>query len=155
MIQGVLPTAVTVSDMQQSLAFYGGLLGFSVSAELPPETERARWDAYHRQVCGIPDSQIKVVYLVAPDGKTYLELVEYLRPKLAVPARRGLAEPGTAMIALSVEDSATAVAALRDAGVDVLSDPVPYTTDDGVSSYTTYFYDPDGNALCLFEVLGE
>ena len=42
---------------------------------------------------------------------------------------------------------------LRAAGVEVLSNPVPYTTDDGVSSHTTYFYDPDGHALCLFEIV--
>lgn len=57
------------------------------------------------------------------------------------------------MVALAVEDSAAAVAGLRAAGIEVLSDPVPYTTDEGVSSYTTYFYDPDGHALCRFEVL--
>jgi hypothetical protein len=30
--------------------------------------------------------------------------------------------------------------------------PVPYVLD-GVSTYTTYLYDPDGNILCLFEVV--
>lgn len=100
-----------------------------------------------------PDSQIKVVYLVAPDEATHVELVEYLIPRVDASPRRGLAEPGTALVALAVEDSAAAVAGLRAAGIEVLSDPVPYTTDEGVSSYTTYFYDPDGHALCLFEVL--
>lgn len=155
MISSVLPTALAVSNLERSLRFYCDLLGFRVSARLPPAAERERWDRYHEQVCGIPGAQIEVVYLEAPDGETHLELIEYLRPKAAGPARRGLHEPGTAIVALGVKGSAAAAERLRAAGVDVLCDPVPYTTDDGASSLTTYFYDPDGNALCLFELVGE
>ena len=153
MIQSVLPSALAVSDMERSLAFYCGLLGFRVSAELPNRAERERWDRYHEKVCQIPQAQISVVYLEAPDGETHLELIEYLKPKVSAPPRRGLNEPGTAIIALGLRGSQKAVERLRAAGVEVLSDPGPYTTDEGVSSYTTYLYDPDGNALCLFEVL--
>jgi catechol 2,3-dioxygenase-like lactoylglutathione lyase family enzyme len=153
MISAVLPTALTVSDLERSLEFYRDLLGFTVAAELPAGPERERWDRYHEQVCRIPDAQIKVVYLAAPDGKTHLELIEYVRPRSEPRPRPGLNEPGTSIVALATTGSERAAARLRDAGVAVLSDPVPYTTDDGVSSLTTYFYDPDGNALCLFEVL--
>lgn len=153
MISSVLPTALAVSDLERSIAFYRDLLGFRVAAELPPPAERERWDAYHEQVCRIPGAQIEVVYLEAPDGRTHLELIEYVSPKAPQPSRRGLHEPGTAIVALAVEGSREAVERLRAAGVEVLADPVPYTTDDGASSLTTYFYDPDGNALCLFESL--
>ena len=151
MISSVLPTALAVSDLARSLDFYCGLLGFRVAAELPPAAERERWDRYHEQVCRIAGAQIAVVYLEAPDGATHLELIEYVRPKAPVPPRRGLHEPGTAIVAFGVSGAREAVARLRAAGVDVLSDPVPYTTDDGVTTTTTYLYDPDGNALCLFE----
>jgi catechol 2,3-dioxygenase-like lactoylglutathione lyase family enzyme len=151
MITGVLPTALSVSDMERSLGFYCDLLGFEVAAELPPEAERDRWDDYHERVCRIPGAQIRVVYLAAPDGESHLELIEYLRPKSAPRERRGLHEPGAAIVALACTESAEAVERLRAGGVHVLSDPVPYETDDGARSRTTYFYDPDGNALCLFE----
>jgi glyoxylase I family protein len=151
-IESVLPTALTVSDLERSLRFYCDLLGFTVSAELPPERERDRWDRYHEQVSGIPGARIRVVYLQAPDGKTHLELIEYLEPKQDS-GRRELSCPATAIVALAVRDSAAAVERLRDAGVEVLSDPVRYRSDDGQESLTTYLYDPDGNALCLFEVL--
>lgn len=153
MIEGVLPTALTVSDMERSLTFYCDLLGFEVAAELPSDSERGRWDAYHEEVCRIGGARIRVVYLRAPDGETHLELVEYLSPKAKPDRRRGLHEPGTSIVALSVKDSATAVGRLRAAGVEVLSDPVPYRTGEGQESLTTYFYDPDGNALCLFELV--
>jgi catechol 2,3-dioxygenase-like lactoylglutathione lyase family enzyme len=154
-ISTVLPTALAVSDLERSLRFYCDLLGFRVSARLPYPAERERWDRYHEQVCRIAGAQIEVVYLEAPDGETHLELIEYLRPKAAGAPRRGLQEPGTAIVALGVKGSQAAVERLRAAGVEVLADPVSYTTDDGVSSLTTYFYDPDGNALCLFELVGE
>jgi catechol 2,3-dioxygenase-like lactoylglutathione lyase family enzyme len=152
-IESVLPPALTVSNMERALAFYRDLLGFSVAAELPPEAERARWDAYHEQVSQIPGARIRVVYMQAPDGETHLELIEYVEPKEAPRPRPSFATPGTAIVALGVRDSAAAVERLRAAGVEVVADPVHYRTDEGEESYTTYLYDPDGNALCLFEVL--
>jgi catechol 2,3-dioxygenase-like lactoylglutathione lyase family enzyme len=153
MITTVLPTALTVSDMQRSLAFYRDLLGFKVGGELPSAAERERWDRYHVQVCGIPNARINVIYLVAPDGKSELELIEYASPKQPAPERPALSQPGTSIVALAVRDSREAVGRLRGAGVEVLSDPIHYRTDEGEESFTTYLYDPDGNALCLFEVL--
>jgi catechol 2,3-dioxygenase-like lactoylglutathione lyase family enzyme len=153
MIESVLPTALTVSDMDRALGFYRDLLGFELAVELPPKDERERWDAYHERVCGITGSRIDVAYLQATDGATHLELIEYLRPKLEPAPPRSLAEPGVSIVALRVRNSAAVVERLRAAGVDVLSDPVRYRTDAGEESYTTYLYDPDGNALCLFETL--
>lgn len=153
MIDRVLPTALTVSDLQRSLAFYCDLLGFQVAARLPPDAERERWDSYHREVSGIEDAVIHVVYLQTPDGQSHLELIEYASPRLRASGRRSLAEPGSTIVALATSDSAGAVARLREAGVEVLSNPVPYETDSGERSLTTYLFDPDGNALCLFESL--
>lgn len=153
MIQSVLTTALTVSDLERSVAFYCGLLGFRVVAELPPASERERWDRYHEQVCGLPGAQIDVVYLEAPDGKTHLELIEYVKPKLPARVRAGVHEPGTAIVAFGLSGSGPLAERLRLEGVEVVSDPVPYETDDGVATMTTYLYDPDGNALCLFETV--
>lgn len=153
MIDSVLTTAVTVSDMERSLAFYRDLLGFRVAAELPPPAERERWDAYHRQVCGVDDAVIRVVYLEAPDGRTALELIEYMSPKRPPQAPSEVEQGGTVIVALAVSDSESAVARIREAGVEALSDPVPYVTDDGVSSKTTYLRDPDGTLLCFFEII--
>ena len=153
MITSVNTTALTVSDMKRSVAFYCDLFGFKVVVELPPPAERQRWDQYHEEVCGIKGAQILVNYLEAPDGKSSLELIEYLKPKKVAPSRRSIEEPGVTIVPFGVKDSKYAVKKLREAGVEVLSDPVPYETDDGVRSFTTYLYDPDSNAICLFEIL--
>lgn len=153
MIDSVLTTAVTVSDMERSLAFYRDLLGFKVAVELPPPAERERWDAYHQQVCNVYDAVIRVVYMEAPDGQTALELIEYTSPKQPPPPPSNVDQGGTVIIALAVSDSESVVAKVREAGVETLSDPVPYVTDDGVSSKTTYLRDPDGTLLCFFEII--
>lgn len=153
MIDSVLTTAVTVSDMERSLAFYRDLLGFRVAVELPPAAERERWDAYHRRVCGVDDAVIRVVYMEAPDGETALELIEYTMPKRPPRSPSSVDRGGTVIVALAVSGSESVVTRIREAGVETLSDPVPYVTDDGVSSKTTYLRDPDGTLLCLFEVI--
>ena len=152
MISTRLPTGLVVSDMARSLAFYCDLLGYRVGGELPLTGERDRWDAYYERLCGIKGARIKCVYLEAPEGETHLELIQHEEPKVAAPPRRDLHEPGTAIVVLGMTESLEVVTRLRAAGVDVVSDPVPYVSDDGsYSSLTTYLYDPDGIGLCLFE----
>ena len=156
LVTGIDVPAVIVRDMDRSLAFYRDLLGLTVADEKGVDTgwddaEEQRWNAYHEKVCGIPGAKIKVVFLAAPDG-SQLELVEYVGTKAPAGSRRAFSEPGSAIIPFALTDSAATVAALREAGVDVIADPEPYLLD-GIRSNTTYLYDPDGNALCLFEVV--
>lgn len=157
LVNGVDTPAITVSDMKQSLEFYRDLLGMEVvevkGANSPWDPdEQSRWHAYHEVVSGTPGATIQAVFLRAGDG-THLELIEYLTPKTQRPERR-ISDPGVAIIPFSCTDSVSVAAKLRDAGVDVVADPVRYVLD-GVTSYTTYFWDPDGNALCLFEVVSD
>jgi catechol 2,3-dioxygenase-like lactoylglutathione lyase family enzyme len=157
LVTGVDTPAVTVSDMEKALAFYRDLLGMEVVEVKGVDSpwsleEQERWHAYHEKVSAIPGARIQAVFLRAEDG-SHLELIEYRTPK-AEPARRALSDPGTAIIPFACRDSLSVVAKLREAGVEVVADPVRYVLD-GVTSYTTYFRDPDGNALCLFEVVSE
>jgi len=156
LVVGVDVPAVTVADMKRAQAFYCDLLGMKV-VEIKgadsswSETEQARWHAYHEQCVGIPGARIQAAFLEAPDG-THLELIEYQEPKLDPLPKRSPAAPGAAVIPFAVQDSDRVVTELREAGVDVLGGPVPYVLD-GVKSKTTYLYDPDGNVVCLFEVV--
>lgn len=155
---GVDTTALTVADMSRALGFYRDLLGMEVvetkgaDSDWSPE-EEARWHIYHETVCGIPGARIQAVFLRAVDG-THLELIEYKQPRVDPPSRRRLSDPGVAIVPFACNDSAAVVEQLRTAGVEVIHDPVRYVLN-GVTSYTTYLYDPDGNALCLFEVVDE
>jgi catechol 2,3-dioxygenase-like lactoylglutathione lyase family enzyme len=156
LVLGVDVPAVIVSDMERARAFYCDLLGMKAvevkgaDSSWSPQ-EQARWHAYHEVCVGLPGARIQAVFLEAPNG-THLELIEYQQPQVPAPPRRSPAEPGSAVIPFAIEDSERLVAQLRDAGIEILGGPVPYLLD-GVSTNTTYLYDPDGNILCLFEVV--
>ena len=158
LITGVDVTAITVGDMERALRFYRDLLGMTImemkgAGSGWSSQEQSRWDTYHEKVCGILGARIQVVFLQAPDGSR-LELVEYQEPKRPPGPRRAISEPGVAVVPFGVKDSPEVVRELRAAGVEVIADPVRYLLD-GVTSYTTYLYDPDGNALCLFEIVDD
>ncbi len=156
LVLGVDVPAITVSDMARARAFYCELLGMREvevkgAGSAWSAAEQARWHAYHEQCVGLPGARIQAVFLEAPDG-THLELIEYQQPDVPAPPRRSPAEPGSAVIPFAIEGSETVVARLREAGVEILGGPIPYVLD-GVATNTTYLYDPDGNILCLFEVV--
>lgn len=158
LVHGVDTTALTVGDMSRALGFYRDLLGMEVVETKGADSdwspaEQARWHAYHERVCGIPGAQIQAVFLRARDG-SHLELIEYKQPRTEPPPRRRISDPGVAIVPFACNDSVAVVEQLRTAGVEVIADPVRYVLGD-VTSYTTYLYDPDGNALCLFEVVDE
>jgi catechol 2,3-dioxygenase-like lactoylglutathione lyase family enzyme len=157
-VTGVDVPAVVVADMDRATDFYCGLLGMVVVdvkgvGSTWDDAEQRRWRAYHERCVGLPGAEIRVALLQAPDG-TQLELIEYRTPKMAARPWRSPAEPGSAVISFRVGGSERVVADLREAGVDVLGGPVEYVLD-GVRSRTTYLHDPDGNVLCLFEVVAE
>ena len=156
LVAGVDVPAITVSDMTRARGFYCDLLGLKPvevkgvgSAWSDPE--QTRWNTYHEACVGLPGAKIQALLLEAENG-SHIELIEYHKPDVPAPPRRSPAEPGSAVISFAVENSESVVAQLRDAGTHVMGGPVPYVLD-GVSTYTTYLYDPDGNILCLFEVV--
>jgi catechol 2,3-dioxygenase-like lactoylglutathione lyase family enzyme len=149
-----LPTGLVVSSIARSLEFYCGLLGYRLAGDLPLPGEQECWDDYYARLCGIEGARIRCAYLAAPDGDMHIELIEHDAPIVPAPARRAFHEPGTAMLVLKVEGSEALVERMRRAGVDIVSaNPVSYLATDGVSSLTTYLYDPDGIPFCLFEGL--
>lgn len=153
-ISGRLPTGLVVSSIERSLAFYCGLLGYTLAGALPLEGEQKRWDEYYPRISDIEGARIRCAYLAAPDGEIHIELIEHDSPIVPAPPRREHHEPGTAMLVLKVEGSGELVERLRSAGVDIVSrEPVPYLGTDGVASLTTYLYDPDGIPLCFFDGL--
>jgi catechol 2,3-dioxygenase-like lactoylglutathione lyase family enzyme len=156
LVLGLDVPAITVADMARALAFYCDLLGMKV-VELKgadsdwSDSDQARWHAYHEKCVGIPGARIQAAFLEAPNG-THLELIEYQEPKLDPQPKRSPAAPGSAVIPFLVQDSDRVISVLQEAGVEILGGPVPYVLD-GVASNTSYAYDPDGNVLCLFEVV--
>jgi catechol 2,3-dioxygenase-like lactoylglutathione lyase family enzyme len=106
-IEGIDHVGVVASDMDLAIHFYTSLLGFSLLARYRPKT------TYHREMA----------YLQFPGTSgTKLELYTLAQPPAAGPSydyKLGLRE-----IALRVNDVAQEIERLREAGVEILAEPV-------------------------------
>jgi glyoxylase I family protein len=128
-LKGFHHVAIICSDYQRSKHFYVEVLGFRVIAE----TYRASRQSYKLD-------------LALPDG-SQIELFSFPSPPVRVnnPEARGLRH-----LAFGVADLAAGVAELESKGVAV----EPVRIDELTGKRFTFFADPDGLPLELYEVQG-
>ena len=118
--------AIICSDYPASRAFYVETLGL----EIVSEVHRADRDSYKLDLC-LPDgSQIELFSFPDPP------------PRPSYPEARGLRH-----LAFEVADVAEAVEELRDRGIAV----EPIRVDEHTGRRFTFFADPDGLPLELYE----
>ena len=144
---GVWHFSFTVSDIDQSVAFYRDLLGF----ELIHQQNQS--NAYTRSLVGYPDAELRIAQLVVPGQprglSTHdLELVEYVVPRGEKfgPERH---RPGASHLALCVRDAVGEYDRLRANGVRFVSPPQAITSGINEGGFTCYFLDPDDITLEL------
>ena len=148
-VYGLWHFSFTVSDLDQSIAFYRDVLGF----ELVHTQEQD--NAYTRSLVGIADAVLRVAQLAVPGQprgiSTHdLELVEYVRPK-GPPYDGRINNPGAAHLALMVTDARTVHERLAAAAVRFVSPPNAITAGVNEGGYACYFFDPDGIVLELLQ----
>jgi len=138
-IVGPRHAGITVSDLDRSLEFYCGLLGFELLwRRLYEEREIA-------SIVGVPDATaFDIAMLRVPGGDLELELLEYRgcerRPVAAEPC-----DPGGGHFALFVDDVDRLHADLKARGVRFRSDgPVEMTAGANRGGKSLYSHDPDG-----------
>jgi glyoxylase I family protein len=130
--------AVSVRDMERSLAFYRDLLGFEV-----------QWDFDHvtggviEAIVGLSDVDVRVVMLAGHGAR--VELFQYHHPKGEDRSAKRQCNFGFTHVALYVEDVLGAYAALDEKGVEFLSPPQNHRPD----GWVVYMKDPDGNIVEL------
>ncbi|MCI4185152.1 VOC family protein [Dickeya dianthicola] len=118
--------AIIASDYERSKRFYCDVLGFT----LQQEVYRAARDSWKGDL--------------ALNGRYLIELFSFPSP----PARVSRPEAcGLRHLAFAVDDIALAVTALNGAGVDC----EPVRTDEYTGRRFTFFADPDGLPLELYE----
>lgn len=150
MITAIDHLNIVVSDLERSVKFYTELLGFRLVKEAQLEGE------WIDRVVGLKGVKGRVAYVVAPAGEPRLELLQYEAPAGDDPTVNRLANTiGLRHFAMRVDDIAAMTATLRDAGVEVFSDPVrvPHgvVKHDQGQKTLVYFLDPDGVVLELAE----
>ncbi|MCA7011307.1 VOC family protein [Dickeya dadantii] len=118
--------AIIASDYERSKRFYCDVLGFTLQQEVY-RAARGSWKGD-----------------LALNGRYLIELFSFPSP----PARASRPEAcGLRHLAFAVDDIEQAVTALNDAGVDC----EPVRTDEYTGRRFTFFADPDGLPLELYE----
>jgi catechol 2,3-dioxygenase-like lactoylglutathione lyase family enzyme len=150
MIRAIDHLNIVVSDLDRSLRFYVGTLGFTKTKEAYLEGE------WIDRIVGLAGVKARAAFIVAPAGEPRIELLEYATPKGGSFAGNSQANTvGLRHIALRVDDMTAMVARLRAADVKVFSAPVRVPAGvvqhDAGEKTLVYFLDPDGVILELAE----
>lgn len=138
MITGIHHFALTVSDMDRSLAFYTGLFGLEVASDREVERD------YVEQITAVPGAHQRLVHLSGYGQR--LELLEYKAPRGELRARP-LQDAGSAHVCFITDDLDAEVTRLHAAGVTFRSLPVVTTSGPNRGGRGIYIEDPDGNAV--------
>jgi lactoylglutathione lyase len=143
-IIGVDHTSFTVSNLERSLEFYVGLLGFEIA------WQREITDQYFRDIVALPDCVVKAVHLRLPGSSHKLELFEYTQPH-GTPADVRSQNPGSAHVSYLVDDLPAMYEALQQKGVTFRSPPVVIDHGANRGGCALYMLDPDGITVELFQ----
>jgi catechol 2,3-dioxygenase-like lactoylglutathione lyase family enzyme len=139
LIAGFRHTGITVKDMERALAFYGGLLGLTLSSD--------RISPDGGQFVGAPGASIRICVLDAPGASAVIELVEY-RNADGAPISAKPVDPGSGHASFWVSDIERLYTTLVEQGIRVLSGPI----EPASGRKKFYAQDPDGFWLELTEV---
>jgi len=134
-------TALSVSSLERSLAFYRDLIGMEVVFEVDFDDETLGI------VNGLHGCKAKVVHLKL--GATVLELFEYRRPRGKPSAReRRQCDTGFIHIGFRVTDIQKHYEEMRTQGVRFLSEPLEIRP----GAFIVYFEGPDGEVCEMRQV---
>jgi len=147
MIERIDHVNLVVQDIDRMTDFYRDVLAMRVTRQI---TIGGPWI---ETLTGLAGAEADVVYLEAPSGPP-VELLRYRTPEGRRPAGLGAANtPGLRHVAFRVSDLPGAVAALRAAGAELLSEvqSVPTTQVEfgDRQKQIVYCRDPEGNLLEL------
>lgn len=150
MIQAIDHINIVVSNLERSVRFYTGILGFT-------ETKRARLEGdWIGAVVGLKHVIADVAYIVAPAGEPRIELLCYQHPVgIPVPENSVPNTIGLRHVAFRVYDLENIAQKLKDAGVSTFGNPVRVPASavrhSAGNKSLLYFLDPDGVVLELAE----
>jgi catechol 2,3-dioxygenase-like lactoylglutathione lyase family enzyme len=136
--------ALSVSNLERSMAFYTTLLGFERVdvIECPPERGLGK-------IVGIPGCSARIAKL--KQGAMVLELFEYLAPRgRSLAPDRTQADLGLTHLGFASADIQADYQRLRQQNVKFYSPPIEYRPH----VWNAYFYGPDGETCELRQFTG-
>jgi len=141
MITNIEHVALSVANLERSLAFYRDIIGFKVVRILECGPEMRLGD-----VNGMPDSTARIAHLYL--GNNMLELFEYQNPRgKKLPSDHKQADHGLIHLGFTSTDARADYERLKEHGVKFFSEPIEFRP--GV--WIFYFYGPDGEVCELRE----
>jgi catechol 2,3-dioxygenase-like lactoylglutathione lyase family enzyme len=135
---------IVVRDLERSLAFYRGLLGFEIVRAMDEQ------GPFIDAIVGMPDVKVRTVKLAAPGDSAQIELLAFENPAPEIGPAPPLRRVGPTHVALTVADLDGLHRRMAAAGTPFTT--APQTSPDGRAK-VTFCRDPDGTALELVEVL--
>ncbi len=137
-VVGLFHGGVTVTDLDQAVAFYRDILGFELAAR------RDATEDYLREMHTQPFTKVRMAFMAIPNSATMIELIEYQGVETHAPAYQP-SDPSTGHLCFLVDDIHAVDARLRAAGVRSRSTgPVQITAGPNLGGWAVYFHDPEG-----------
>jgi catechol 2,3-dioxygenase-like lactoylglutathione lyase family enzyme len=133
-------TGFTVSDLEQSLAFWCDVLGFELS-------HRARQTGpLASEITGVPGAEISLAVVKAPGHR--IELLQYHAPADRKD-RTGFrpCDVGAAHVALAVDDLDAVLKQIVESGYHAAGSPQTLTAGPNAGKRVIYVRDPDGTTI--------
>lgn len=151
MLRSVFHTSWTVADLDRSVAFYRDLLGFELIGS------RERRGPEIDTVVGFPGTDLRIAFMKVPgaplgSSNHHLELIEYRHPK-GVKLEVRTCDTGSAHLALETDSIEEDCRRLREAGVTLVSGPVPFKAGAAGDVLACYLRDPDGFTIELVQLM--
>jgi catechol 2,3-dioxygenase-like lactoylglutathione lyase family enzyme len=139
-------TGFTVSDLDQSVAFYTELLGCD------QVTFGERHGGYLAEIVGYEEAHVRLAHLRLPGCQHVLELFEYLAPESLAIAPLEPRVIGAAHLCFVVRDLDAYYRELLARGVEsFVSGPVEIDSGFNKGGSALYLRDPDGITVELFQ----
>lgn len=137
-------TGITVSDVEESLAFWRDVLGFELSHRAHHTGELAS------EVTGVQGAEILIAVLKGYGHK--IELLEYVQPKdRSMRLDRRACDVGSMHVALTVDRLDAMVEAIAAAGWTPPGSAQTLTSGPNAGKRVVYVRDPDGNTIELMQ----
>lgn len=132
-------TGFTVADIERSLAFWQGVLGFELSHRAHHTDELAS------EVTGVPGAEILIAVLKAPGHR--IELLEYVAPADRKRAALRSCDVGSVHVALTVDDLDAVLGAIAASGWRAVGKTQTLRTGPNAGKRIVYVRDPDGTTI--------
>lgn len=137
-------TGLTVTDLDRSLDFYAGILGFEV------RSRRVIDQPWLAQLLGLDSAVVDAVDLAIPGTDQILQLFEFSEP-VDEPVHPGMTNAGSVHIAFVVEGLREVHDRLVEAGTRPLAPPVSIMSGANAGGRLLCVQDPDGVVVEFFE----